>query len=264
MGYSTQLLPHIFFGLVFVYTDRLLIENNLNLTYLAIYNLTMAISNIIDIFEQALRNATFPNIFKLLKEDVNKNVGAVSRIHTINGLILMSIVSMVALMAPIVSYYLLKPVYSPLIYLIPFALIISVVRFYYIVYAEPLFFFKKVIHISIATFLQGSFAIILNLLLIPKFGLLGAILANILSKIIQVVYIYFTSVSIKIFQYKIRFLLVVMTTMILILICITCLSRPIIDNRIIIHTLAALPLIFTSGALIYFIRQNKISIPRLW
>lgn len=264
MAYSTQLLPHLFFSLVFVYTDRLLIENNLNLTYLAIYNLTMAISNIIDIFEQALRNATFPNIFKLLKEDVYKNVVAVSRIHTINGLILMSIVSMVAATTPFASYYLLKPVYSPMLYLIPFALIISVVRFYYIVYGEPLFFFKKVIHISIATFLQGSFAILLNLLFIPKFGLIGAILANILSKIIQVVYIYFTSISIKIFQYRIRFLLVTMTIMIAILVSISILSRPIIDNRIIIHCLSLLPLLFTSIVVIYFIRKNKISIPALW
>jgi O-antigen/teichoic acid export membrane protein len=264
LKYSTPLLPHLIFSLVFVYTDRLMIENNLNLTYLAIYNLTMAISNIIDIFEQALRNATFPNIFKLLKEDVYNNVDAVSRIHTINGLILMSIVSIVAVMTPVATYYFLKPVYNPLIYLIPFALIISVIRFYYILYGEPLFFFKKVKHISAATFLQGSFAILFNFIFIPRFGLIGAIFANILSKIIQVIYIYFTSIRIKIFRYRVRFLLITMFLMILLLIGITFLSRQLLEYRMMIHLIAAIPMIYIFFAIIYFLKVNKISVKQIW
>ena len=264
LKYSGPLFPHLIFSLVFVYTDRLMIENNLNLTYLAIYNLTMAISNIIDIFEQALRNATFPNIFKLLKENVYENVDAVSRIHTINGLILMGIVSGVAMMIPVGSYYFLKPVYNPLIYLIPLALVISVVRFYYIVYGEPLFFFKKVKHISAATFLQGSFAILFNFLLIPKFGLIGAIVANILSKIIQVAYIYFNSLRIKIFKYRVGFILSSMFVMILILIAVSFISSSVIDNRPLIYMLALSPLGFTAIVFTYYIRKNNISLKRLW
>gem|GEM_PF-2887894 len=260
LRYSTPLLPHLIFSLVFVYTDRLMIENNLNLTYLAIYNLTMAISSIIDIFEQALRNATFPNIYKLLKENVYENVDAVSRIHTLNGLILMIIVSGVTIGTPIGAYYILKPVYSPLIYLIPFALIISVIRFYYIVYGEPLFFFKKVQHISTATFLQGSFAIAFNFYLIPKFGLIGAITANILSKVIQVIYIYFMSMRIKIFSYRVGFILTSMLALILILIGITFISRPMIDYRLLIHVLAAVPFIFTGFICLSFIRRERISL----
>jgi O-antigen/teichoic acid export membrane protein len=264
LQYSSPLLPHLIFSLVFVYTDRIMIENNLNLTYLAIYNLTMAVSGIIDIFEQALRNATFPNIFKLLKENVYTNVDAISRIHTINGLILMAIVSGVALMVPIGDYYFLKPIYRPLIYLIPFALIISVTRFFYIVYAEPLFFFKKVKHVSTSTFLQGCFSILFNFLLIPRFGLMGAIMANILSKCIQVAYIYYTSLSIKIFRYKVGFILTSMFTIITILIGLTFSSRYMIDSRIIIHLLATTPFIFTSFVFFYFIKKNKISLRQLW
>jgi len=262
--YSSPLLPHLIFSLVFVYTDRIMIENNLNLTYLAIYNLAMAISGIIDIFEQALRNATFPNIFKLLKENVYTNVGPISRIHTINGLILMAIVSGVAIMVPIGDYYLLKPVYRPLIYLIPFALIISITRFFYIVYAEPLFFFKKVQHVSASTFLQGSFSILFNFLLIPRFGLMGAIIANIMSKCIQVTYIYFTSLSIKIFRYQVGFILSSMFIMVALLVGITFSSRYLEDNHLIIHLLAAIPLIFTSFIFVYFIRKNKISLKEIW
>lgn len=264
LQYSSPLLPHLIFSLVFVYTDRIMIENNLNLTYLAIYNLTMAISGIIDIFEQALRNATFPNIFKLLKENVYTNVAAVSRIHTINGVILLVIVSGVALMTPVGVYYFLKPVYSPLIYLIPFALIISVTRFFYIVYAEPLFFFKKVQHVSASTFLQGSFSIIFNLLLIPRFGLMGAIMANIISKCIQVTYIYFTSLSIKIFRYQVGFILTSMFTIIGILLGLTVVSRFMLDNKLIIHLLDVIPLLFTGFVLFIFIKKNNISLRQLW
>ena len=262
--YSTPLLPHLVFSLVFVYTDRIMIENNLNLTYLAIYNLTMAVSSIIDIFEQALRNATFPNIFKLLKENVQTNVDAISRIHTINGLILMGIVSAVSLMVPIGDYYFLKPVYRPLIYLIPFALIISVTRFFYIVYAEPLFFFKKVKHVSASTFLQGTSSILFNFLLIPRLGLMGAILANIMSKCIQVTYIYFMSISIKIFSYRVGFILTSMFILITILICLTFSGHYFVDDRVIIHILATAPLIFTSFVFAYFIKKNKISLKQLW
>ncbi len=264
LNYSTPLLPHLIFSLVFVYTDRIMIENNLNLTYLAIYNLTMAISSIIDIFEQALRNATFPNIFKLLKENVYTNVEAVSRIHTINGLILMGIVSGVAFMTPVGVFYFLKPVYQPLAYLIPFALIISVIRFFYIVYAEPLFFFKKIKHVSTSTFLQGSFSILFNFLLIPRFGLPGAILANIISKFIQVVFIYLASASIKIFKYKVRFILSSNFVMIGILVCVSSLSGYFLVNKLLVHMLACLPLIFTSGILYYYIRKNKVSFKQLW
>jgi O-antigen/teichoic acid export membrane protein len=263
LSYSTPLLPHLIFNLVFIYTDRIMIENNLNLTYLAIYNLTMAISNIIDIFEQALRNATFPNIFRLLKENVYTNVEAVSRIHIINGLILMTIMSGVALMAPVGTFYFLKPVYNPLVYLIPFALIISVIRFYYIVYAEPLFFFKKVKHISASTFLQGSFAILFNFLLIPKFGLFGALTANILSKCIQVSFVYYTSVNIKIFQYKVGFILSAMVGLIVLFLAISGISR-LVDSRTLIHIAAVVPVIFTGCVAWYFVRKNNISLKQLW
>jgi O-antigen/teichoic acid export membrane protein len=264
MSYSTPLLPHLIFGMVFIYTDRIMIENNLNLTYLAIYNLTMAISNIIDIFEQALRNATFPNIYKLLKEDVTANVDAISRIHSMNGLLLLTIMAGVAIMVPIGDYYFLKPVYRPLIYLIPFALNISVIRFFYIVYAEPLFFFKKVKHVSTSTFLQGVFSILFNFLLIPRFGLMGAITANIISKCIQVIFIYYTSISIKIFSYRVGFILTCMFIMMVILLGLTFSSRFLMDSRQIVHILASVPLIFVSFAFVYFVRKNNISIKQLW
>jgi O-antigen/teichoic acid export membrane protein len=264
LRYSSPLLPHLLFNLVFVYWDRLMIEHNLNLTYLAIYNLTMAISGVIDIFEQALRNATFPNIFKLLKENVYTNVGAISRIHTINGLILMTIVGCVSIIVPIGDYYFLKPVYRPLIYLIPFALIISVIRFFYIVYAEPLFFFKKVGHVSASTFLQGSFSIFFNFLLIPKFGLMGAIIANIMSKCIQVMYIYITSLSIKIFRYKVEFILTSMVALIAILIGVTFCCRYLMDDKAIVHLVAAAPIVFTGFVFAYFIKKNNISLKQIW
>lgn len=262
LGYSTPLLPHLIFGLVFVYTDRIMIENNLNLTYLAIYNLTMAISNIIDIFEQALRNATFPNIYRLLKENVYTNVEAISRIHTINGLILMFIMGIVALMTPVGTFYFLKPIYAPLVYLIPFALIISAVRFYYLVYVEPLFFFKRIKQISTSTFIQGCFAILFNFLLIPRLGLKGAITANILSKMIQVGFLYYTSISIKIFKYKIAYVLVSMFSLIIIFLLVAFISKT-TDNRIIIHITASLPLIFTFFAFLYFYYKKRALVPQL-
>jgi O-antigen/teichoic acid export membrane protein len=264
LNYSTPLLPHLIFGLVFVYADRVMIERNLDLTYLAIYNLTMAISNIVDIFEQALRNATFPNIYKLLKENVYTNIDAVSKIHTINGLILLTILSGIAMCTPVAAYYLLKPVYLPLVFMVPFALIISIIRFYYIVYGEPLFFFKKIKHISAATFLQGSFAILFNFLLIPRFGLMGALLANIMSKIIQVIYLYFITLGIKIFKYRLRFILTATTMMIAMLISVTFVSRIFAVNKLFIHIVDCLPFIFTSGLIVYFMRANKISLKRLW
>ena len=264
MSYSTPLLPHLIFGLVFIYTDRIMIENNLDLTYLAIYGLTIGISNIIDIFEQALRNATLPNIYKLLKENIYTNVEAVSRIHTINGLILMVIVCGIAFMTPVAAFYLLKDVYRPMLYLVPFALIVSIVRFYYIVYGEPLFFFKKVKYISASTFLQGSSAILFNFLLIPKFGLMGAIVANILSKCVQVVFVYYASMSIKVFRYKVGFILTSMSTMIVLLIVITFITRQILDNKMLIYALAFLPLVFTFFVLSYFVKKNNISLKQLW
>ena len=257
MGYSTPLLPHLIFGIVFVYTDRIMIENNLNLTYLAIYNLTMAISNVIDIFEQALRNATFPNIYKLLKENVYTNVVPISRIHSINGLILITIMGGVVIMTPIGVFYFLKPVYSPLVYLIPFALIISAVRFYYLMYVEPLFFFKKIKEISTSTFLQGCFAIALNFLLIPKFGLIGALLANMISKLIQVGFIYYTSVSIKIFKYQVGFIFRSMFTLILLLLGVSYAINLSGNNKLLIHLLACVPLSFAAMIAFYFYKKEK-------
>ena len=264
MGYTTPLLPHLIFSLVFVYTDRIMIENNLNLTYLAIYNLTMAISNIIDIFEQALRNATFPNIFKLLKENVYTNVEAVSKIHILNGFILMGILGIISVVTPIGTFYFLKEVYRPLIYLIPFALIISVIRFYYIVYGEPLFFFKKVQYISTSTFLQGVFAILFNFLLIPRFGLMGAIAANIISKFIQVVFIYYACSRIKIFKYKVGFILYSMFILILMLMATSFSFKFLIDCKLLIYAIDSLPILFASGIILYYIRRHRISIPTLW
>ena len=259
LKYSTPLLPHLIFGLAFIYADRIMIENNLNLTYLAIYNLTMALSNIIDIFEQALRNATFPNIYRLLKENIYTNIEAIGRIHTVNGVSLMIIMAGVSLMTPVAVFYFLKPIYQPLVYLVPFALIISAIRFYYNVYAEPLFFFKRVSYISTATFLQGTFAILLNFILIPRFGLMGALLANITSKFIQVCFIYFITLTIKAFRYKLAFILASMFTMIIIFIVVSFSSRVLMDIRVLTHLISCIPFLFVGCILLYAIRQNKIT-----
>jgi O-antigen/teichoic acid export membrane protein len=264
MSYSTPLLPHIIFGLVFIYADRIMIENNLNLTYLAIYNTTMAISTIIDTFEQALRNATFPNIYGLLKENVYTNIGPIGRIHTINGLIIMSIMSAIVLCTPFGAYCLLKQVYRPLIYLVPFALIISVVRFYYIVYAEPLFFFKKVQYVSLSTVTQGCFALLLNFLLIPRFGLIGALSANIISKLIQVAIVYYFTTTIKAFKYKLNFIMTAIFILIVIQLAISFVSRQYMDSKIFIQAIDCIPVIFTFCVLAYFVRRNNISLKNLW
>ena len=176
----------------------------------------------------------------------------------------MVIVCGIAIMTPVAAFYLLKEVYRPMLYLVPFALIVSIVRFYYIVYGEPLFFFKKVQYISVSTFLQGTFAILFNFLLIPKFGLMGAILANILSKCVQVVFVYYASMSIKVFRYKVGFILTSMSTLIVLLIVITFITRQILDNRMLIYLLSSLPFVFTFFVLSYFVKKNKISLKQLW
>ena len=265
MSYSTPLLPHIIFGFVFIYADRVMIEHNFDtLVPLAIYGTTMAISTVIDTFEQALRNATFPNIYKLLKENVYTNIEAVSRIHTINGLIIMSILSGIMLMTPFGTFFMLKEKYRPMIYLVPFALIISVIRFYYIVYAEPLFFFKKVQYVSWSTVTQGCFAIFFNFLLIPKFGLIGALSANILSKLIQVAMVYYFTTTIKLFKYKINFIMTAIFSLIIIQLVIFFLSNKYMDNKLLVQAIDCIPLIFTFSVLLYFVQKNKISLKQLW
>jgi O-antigen/teichoic acid export membrane protein len=182
-----------------------MIENKLDLTSLAVYNVAISIASITDTLMYAIQSATYPTIYELLKKNMREYSNTISQMYRIIGLVVLGIISLLIAASPIGIINFLRTDYIIAIQLIPILLISYSFRFLYTVYAEPIFFFKQTHKLPWITLIGGVATIVGNLILLPIFGLAGAAFSFIFSKIIILVPTYYWYLKASRFRFKLGY-----------------------------------------------------------
>jgi O-antigen/teichoic acid export membrane protein len=206
LKYAFPLIPYTGFGLVFLYFDRIFIENKLDLVSLAVYNVAMSIAHITDAFMFAIQVATYPIIYELLKKDAKANLDQVSQTYRFIGVVVIVIITGIIAVSPIGILGFLKPQYIPAIQIIPIILISYAFRYLYIVYVEPLFFFKKTKYLPWLTISGGCVSIMGNILLIPYFGIVGASFTSVIAKLAQFIPTYYLYLKVNTIRFSLSYI----------------------------------------------------------
>ncbi len=257
LRYALPLIPYTTFGLIFTNADRVMIEN-LDIVALGAFNLAMAIASISDSFMFAVQSATYPSIYELFKQNIVTNAARIDQLYRLIGILVIIVICLLIAATPVGIYCFLDKAYFVAVPIVPIILGGYVFRYLYIVYAEPLFYFKRTRRLPWLNILSGSVSLLSNLILIPLAGLFGAAVASVLAK--------FSQFSLTFHWYKkddrVHFnlqYLVPLISVVFILCCLIPLSITYSFPPVVVYTAYFVPLIFiiTSVCLVMRTRLAK-------
>jgi O-antigen/teichoic acid export membrane protein len=165
-------------------------------TDLGIYNTAASFALGISIILQGLQGANQPEVFRVMKEGIEKQQESIRKLS--NMLLAQSQLIIAAAILPVMLY--LNFFYTTKIHfasgLVAIIFLRNILRTQYVVFSYSVYYMKKTKFFLYLNIVVLGVNLLLNFLLIPTFKFYGAIAAGIISDIIQVTGIYFYQKSI--------------------------------------------------------------------
>lgn len=203
LKYSLPLLPHSLSGWAVSMIDRLFINGMINRAATSIYSTAAQFGNIINVLTSAINQAYVPWFFERMKEKDKNEDEIISMAETLTVAYCFMAMGM-SLFGPEIFKLVVNERYYEGWKVIPFISFAFVFNGIYYFFVNPLFYNKRGIKfIAIGTFSGALLNSILNVLLIPYFGGIGAGIASLLSMIISCILVYFISKKIEPLKFNI-------------------------------------------------------------
>lgn len=185
LRYGLPLIPHAIGAFVINLSDRLLIKYYCGDEQVGLYAVGYQIGMVISMFQNSFNQAWVPWFFKQL----NKNDKAIKlKIVKYTYLFIIALLALCYLLylfAPLIFKYIINERYIDAIAFIPFVALGYAFNGMYKMMVNYLFYIKQTKFIGIATFSIAIFNIVLNIILIPKIGAMGAAISTTVSFAIQ-------------------------------------------------------------------------------
>jgi O-antigen/teichoic acid export membrane protein len=181
LKYSIPLIPHSLSGLIFMYSDRIILEMYTALSAIGLYMFADRISMIFKILVNEFNNAFSPFFNEKSKQSKEEAIKEVQNISLIFIYIISMLIVFVALFSVELVYFLLDEKYFNTWIMIPLLSSSYIFRSLYCFSSSGLFFEKQTGKVAIITIVSGLTNIGLNLWLIPIYGLIVAIYTKIFS-----------------------------------------------------------------------------------
>lgn len=201
LRYSLPLLPHTLSGWATAMIDKLFLNAFKGAASSGIYSTAAQFSTVINVLTTAVNQAYVPWFFAKMK-DKEKNEKDIVKMAEYLMIAYCFLAMGMSLFGPEVIK-IAGTKYREGWVVIPFMSFAYVFNGMYYFFVNPLFYNKKgVKFIAIGTFTGAILNCILNYVLIPYFGTIGAGLASLLSSIVSCVLIYFIASKIEKIQFK--------------------------------------------------------------
>ncbi|MBF9018672.1 MULTISPECIES: lipopolysaccharide biosynthesis protein [unclassified Oceanispirochaeta] len=190
LKYSLPLLPHNISGWSMTMIDRVFISKLLSVAATGIYSIGFQISNLVNVFVFAFSQAYSPFFFEQMKKgDEGKN--AIIKVSTIGVLVISLVGSILSLFSKEVVSVFVSDVYFNSYTVVPFLTFVFVFTGVYIFVAGPLFISSTHIF-SLVSIIGAILNILLNIIMIPRYGIIGAATASLLQRFIStLIYAFF-------------------------------------------------------------------------
>jgi len=181
LAYSLPLLPHSIAAWVSAMIDRVLLNNYCSTADVGVYNIGFQFANILNIIIVGVNQAYSPWFFEQIKNEdngykrISKFASTIMSLYVFIGLIIILFSSEIIL--------LLNTSYSNAWKVIPFLTVAFIFSGIYYLVCAP-FFVNKTYLIPIVTISGAVLTLLLNVILIKKYSIAGAALANLIGSII--------------------------------------------------------------------------------
>lgn len=194
LNFSLPIIPHALGGYLFMYSDKIVMEKYVSLATIGIYNVADKMAMLLKILVNSINDALSPVFMKKATADLSKAVQDFRPMITKWAVIIAFAYLGMAFFSNIFVELLMPEQYHAAGALIPVLLVAYIFRGFYTFSSYPLFFLKKTKVIPVITFSAGLVNVVLNVILIPRFGFFTAAWTTVISFMITfLLAIYFSS-----------------------------------------------------------------------
>lgn len=171
LAFNLPLIPHYLSQIVLGQADRIMIGNMVGNSQAAIYSVAYTVASMMTLLINAVNSSFIPSMYQSMDEKEYKNIEKSS--FPLCLLIAVSVCG-VMLIGPEVIGILASPEYAEAVYCIPPVAASIFFTYLYTLFINEEFYFEKTQYSMIVSVLGAALNILLNYLLIPRFGYVAA------------------------------------------------------------------------------------------
>lgn len=181
LKYSLPLMPHAISGLVFMYSDRIILEKYVIIQAIGIYMFSDKIASFFKIIVNEFNNAFLPHYNEVASRSVvAASIEARDISKYVNYCVAMA-VTLISLFSVELLYFIFDSRYYTAWRLIPILSSAYIFRSLFCFSSSGLFFQMKTIQVVKITFVAGLINIVINIMYIPVYGIYAAALSTLIS-----------------------------------------------------------------------------------
>ena len=181
LSYSVPLIPHALSGIIFMYSDRLILEKSVSLFLIGIYVFADKLASLVKLGVNQLNSAYSPFFIEEAKKDKLSAAKQAREMSKIIVYILLLGLLIITLFAPEIIYTFFDKKYFDSWKILPILAAAYIFRSLYIFTSSGIFFEKKTGRITLITLIAAVFNLIINIIFIPKWGIWTAAISTIIS-----------------------------------------------------------------------------------
>jgi O-antigen/teichoic acid export membrane protein len=190
LAFGLPLVPHSLSTWIMTSVDRLLLEPRVDLSELGMYTLGYQIGQAMAILVTGINFAWAPYYYRLVKTDPNAT-GRIKQVSELYLAVIGGVCLVGVLFCPEILHIMAPKQYQMAVQYVPLVLFSYLFNGYYYFASMPLFYFKKIYIIPIATISSAVLNILLNLWWIPIWGALGSAWATLVVYVLVATAAYF-------------------------------------------------------------------------
>ena len=198
--FGVPLLPHLLSGFIVNTSDRIFITNILDVSRTGTYSVAYQIGSVIDLISNSFNLAWSPWLFMKLK-DFNKNYSIIKKATNFSLIGLFGLAFLFLLTVPVILEFFVSDDFQVSRWVISIVALGFVFQGYYLLFVTYLFYQGNTKLISIITISIALVNLILNYIMIHRYGVIGAAITTAVCFLLKFLIIF--SVANK--KYKLYF-----------------------------------------------------------
>lgn len=179
LRFGLPLVPHYFAGWLLTFADRALLARLASMSEVGLYSVAYNLSMALNLFTTAINQAWSPIYYDL--SDSEEGRRQLPRLTTVSAAAIAALAMAFTLLAPEVLPVLAAPAYAGARVVIP---LVAAGYFFFALYmltSTPIFYAKRTHFVPLVSGGAAALNIALNLIWIPRWGMIGAAAATLLS-----------------------------------------------------------------------------------
>jgi len=182
--FGAPIVVHLLAGTIHNAIDRVMLDRYVSLDQLGIYTLAFTIGNVMTVFFSAFNQAYQPSFFQLMSSKRKDIEYQIIRIFKLWLIIITTAASFgILLGGPFLRIFAGKRFVSS-IEVFPWIILAMYLGGFYFFFSSSIFYFKKTKYLPVITGASALTNICLNLIFIPRWGIIGAAVSSVISHVV--------------------------------------------------------------------------------